>query len=79
MIDLSNFIKTLSNKPVAVFGLGVSGLASVKALVNAGIKVIAWDDKGADVAGAECKPLTSEILAECACLILAPGVPLTHP
>ena len=40
MIDLSH----LRGKTIAVLGLGKSGLASVKALINAGAIVWAWDD-----------------------------------
>lgn len=84
MIDVSKFVKTLDGKPVAVFGLGVSGLASIEALTAATIKTLAWDDKessrkAAEAKGATCQPLTPETLSNCACLLLAPGVPLTHP
>ncbi len=73
MIDCSAFAESLNGKPVAVFGLGVSGQATVRALEAAGIKVIAADDETPDVI------LDEETLASCACLILSPGVPLYHP
>ncbi len=84
MIDLSHFAKSLDGKPVALFGLGLSGLASVNALLATGIKVFAWDDNEASRAAVQktdaiCQPLDVETLSGCACLILAPGVPLTHP
>jgi len=84
MIDLKPFADTLNQKPVAIFGLGASGLATTEALINAGIDVIAWDDSkaaqdAANACGATTKPLTQDILNGCANLILSPGVPLTHP
>lgn len=84
MIDLKKIIPQLNAKPVAVFGLGKSGLASVKALHAAGAKVIAYDDNpdscaAAKKAGAAIKELGAATLKDCAFLVLAPGVPLTHP
>ena len=84
MIDVTPFVKSLNNRQVAIFGLGLSGLATLKALVQGGAKVIAWDDKqetrdAAEDAGATCLRLDTDILSGCACLILSPGVPLTHP
>ncbi len=84
MIDCSPFIKTCDNKPIAVFGLGVSGLASVESLIKSGGTVIAWDDKEdsrnkAAALGARIQEIDELTLASCACLVLAPGVPLTHP
>jgi len=75
MIDLSVYAKTLEGKPVAVFGLGKSGMASIAALKNAGVRVLAGDDK-ADYDG---ERLTNENIKDCAALILAPGVPLYFP
>ncbi|MGB0719313.1 MAG: UDP-N-acetylmuramoyl-L-alanine--D-glutamate ligase [Bdellovibrionales bacterium] len=84
MIDLHVFKKALNEKPVAVFGLGLSGLGSVGALIAAGIDVIAWDDNAqardkAAAMGAVCKNLDKDVLKQCAYLLLSPGVPLTHP
>ncbi len=83
-IDLTDFAKSLCGKPVAIFGLGLSGLTSVEALINAGIKTIAWDDgqesvNKAKALGAKCQPLDTKTLSGCAVLLLSPGVPLTHP
>lgn len=83
MIDLSDFAQTLENKAVAVFGLGLSGLASVKALVNAGIAVTAWDDNKdnqnkAKELGAVIDDLTVMDLSKFDFLLLAPGVPYTY-
>ena len=84
MIDCRPYIQTLQGKPIAVFGLGVSGLATVEALCKADGEVIAFDDskercEQAAGFGAHIKPLDEAVLAECAVLVLAPGVPLTHP
>ena len=84
MIDCTEFVKTLDGKPVAVFGLGLSGLSCVKALVKAGASVTAWDDsadahEAAKEAGANVAHLDEEHLKECAVLVLAPGVPLFYP
>lgn len=87
MIDVSKFVETLGGKPVAVFGLGLSNIAAIKALVAAGAKAIAWDDndanlRAAEEVGATVKDLTGEKLGKYACLVLAPGVPYTvnpHP
>lgn len=83
MIDSSNFVKTLKDKPVAVFGLGRSGIASVKSLVKSGGRVIAWDDNEdarakASQAGADVKEMSAAVIGECAYLVLAPGIALDH-
>ena len=82
MIDLSAYVKTLNKKPVAVFGLGLSGLSSVRALVAAGADVVAWDDNvekrdAARAAGAKIDSFES--LSGFAFLVLSPGVPLNFP
>ncbi|HOO80879.1 MAG TPA: UDP-N-acetylmuramoyl-L-alanine--D-glutamate ligase [Alphaproteobacteria bacterium] len=84
MIDCTKFIETLDGKPVAVFGLGLSGISTIKALVKAGAKVKAWDDladthDAASETGAEITHLDQKNLQECALLVLAPGVPLFYP
>lgn len=73
-----------SGKKVAVFGLGTSGLASGAALLAGGAKVAAWDDaeetrvKAAEE-GLPLSDLNQEDWSQFAALVLAPGVPLTHP
>ncbi len=84
MINLNDFKQSLNAQPLAIFGLGASGLATLEALRAHDIEVIAWDDndsarkKAADL-GAKVMELTQEILKTCSSLILSPGVPLTHP
>lgn len=84
MIDCTRFAEQLDGKPVAVFGLGRSGLSTVRALSKAGVKIKAWDDNEtqraeAEKLGAELAELDEKTLAACACLVLAPGVPLYFP
>jgi UDP-N-acetylmuramoylalanine--D-glutamate ligase len=69
---------------VAVFGLGVSGIAAARALAAGGAQILAWDDtaKARDNAAAQgvtLRDLTSADWTKIAALVLAPGVPLTHP
>jgi len=84
MIDLSAYVQTLTHQKIAVFGLGVSGLSTVRALVKAGAKVCAWDDNKAAQnkareLGAEIVDLTQSLDGSYDFLVLSPGVPLTHP
>ncbi|CAI9403279.1 UDP-N-acetylmuramoylalanine--D-glutamate ligase [Pleomorphomonas sp. T1.2MG-36] len=77
-------ITSMKGKRVAVFGLGGSGLVTAEALVAGGAEVIAWDDNEAARAAAEAREIQvtdwrgTEFGAYSA-LVLAPGVPLTHP
>ena len=71
-------------RTIAVFGLGSSGLATCAALAAGGATIVAFDDKPAKVAEAEDKGVTVGDLRETewdkiTALVLAPGVPLTHP
>src|SRR5262245_36558971 len=77
-------VSTFKDRNVAVFGLGASGLATVRALEQGGARVAAWDDsepgrKAAADAGATLVDLASADWSSFAALVLAPGVPLTHP
>jgi UDP-N-acetylmuramoylalanine--D-glutamate ligase len=71
-------------RKVAVFGLGLSGLATAKALQAGGAEPALWDDgeKGRDAAreaGFTPVDIAEPDWSEFAALVLAPGVPLTHP
>ena len=77
----------MNGKKAALFGLGLSGLASVECLLKNGIKCDVWDDsetarqKATDL-GADIVDLVEEDLSAYAFLVLSPGVPLTqnsHP
>jgi UDP-N-acetylmuramoylalanine--D-glutamate ligase len=77
-------VTTFAGQKVAVFGLGGSGLASAAALIAGGAAVVAYDDDGQSVAKAKAAGIpTADLQAvdwsEIAALVLAPGVPLTHP
>ena len=77
-------VTSFAGRKVALFGLGGSGLATAQALVLGGAEVTAWDDSEAARAkasstGVRLADLRDEDWSEFASLILAPGVPLTHP
>jgi UDP-N-acetylmuramoylalanine--D-glutamate ligase len=77
-------VTTFAGQKVAVFGLGGSGLASAAALVAGGAAVVAYDDDAQSVAKARAAGIPTGDLrtadwSEIAALVLAPGVPLTHP
>jgi len=69
---------------IAVMGLGVAGLPTVRALMASGAQVMAWDD-GADSrakAGAEGIPIVDLLAADWKgvdTLVLSPGIPHTFP
>ncbi len=75
---------TLAGRRVALFGLGGSGVATARALIEGGANVSAWDDNPESVArareaGIPVVDLTDADWQGFASLVLAPGVPLTHP
>jgi UDP-N-acetylmuramoylalanine--D-glutamate ligase len=77
-------VTTFAGKKVAVFGLGGSGLVSASALLAGGADVIGYDDTQASVtkanaAGIPTNDLRKADWSRIAALVLAPGVPLTHP
>jgi UDP-N-acetylmuramoylalanine--D-glutamate ligase len=70
--------------PVAVLGLGKSGMATVEALQASGVDVAAWDDSaaGRETAAARGVPLVdlnTADLSDMQFLVQAPGIPLTFP
>ena len=77
-------VTVFRGRTVAVFGLGTSGLAACAALQAGGAKVIAFDDQQKGIAAATAKGFATGDLRTAdwkaiAALVLAPGVPLTHP
>jgi UDP-N-acetylmuramoylalanine--D-glutamate ligase len=77
-------VATLAGRRVALFGLGGSGLSTLRALVAGGAEVAGWDDSEAALgkaaaAGFAPVDLGSADWSGFECLVLAPGVPLTHP
>lgn len=72
------------DRPVAVFGLGKSGLATAAALMRSGIAVWAWDD--GEGARAQAAAMGARLVELHGCdwsrpvsLVLSPGIPHTHP
>ena len=80
MIDLFYF----SGLPVAVLGLGTSGLSAARALAASKADVRAWDDDPARRAAAEREGIPVVDLAACdwremTTLVISPGIPHLHP
>ncbi|BCH54812.1 UDP-N-acetylmuramoyl-L-alanine--D-glutamate ligase [Agrobacterium vitis] len=80
MIPVSSF----SDRSVALFGLGGSGLATARALVAGGAAVTVWDDNPDSVEKARAEGLEARDLRQIdwsglSAFVLSPGVPLTHP
>ena len=77
-------LSTLHNKSFYLVGLARSGLACARALQRAGAHVVVWDDQHSTRRAARAEGFTlapSEQLDAQAfdSIILAPGIPLTHP
>lgn len=84
MIDLTLFKNEIGDKPVAIFGLGMSGMAAVECFVKNGITCHAWDDNEdhrlkAEEIGAKLLAFEDQDMSEYAFLLLSPGVPLYYP
>ena len=77
-------VVSFADRHVALFGLGGSGLATARALQAGGARVSAWDDNEAArakalAAGVAVVDISAADWSIFAALVLAPGVPLTHP
>jgi UDP-N-acetylmuramoylalanine--D-glutamate ligase len=77
-------VTTFEGRKVAVFGLAGSGLATASALFSGGADVVGFDDSPERVeyaaqAGIPTADLRGIDWSRVAALVLAPGVPLTHP
>jgi UDP-N-acetylmuramoylalanine--D-glutamate ligase len=77
-------VETLRGQTVAVFGLGGSGLSTLRALISGGAEVAAWDDspkarERAAEAGFALVDLNEADWRAFRLLVLSPGVPFTHP
>ncbi len=85
MSEIKTFVKSLEGKPILVYGLGKSGGGIVRALHEAGASLIIGDDnadnlmeyKGLD--NTEILDMATQDFVVPACLVLSPGIPLTHP
>src|SRR5512147_2143486 len=74
----------LPDRGYAVLGLGRSGRAAAKALVDSNRTVWAWDDNESARAGAAAEGLpiidpAARDLSGLAALVLSPGIPHTFP
>ncbi len=77
-------VTIFAGRDVAVFGLGVSGIATARALSAGGAQVFGWDDTEkvraeASAQGVMLRDPASMDWSGLAALVLAPGIPLTHP
>lgn len=77
-------IPSVHGKPIAVLGLGISGLAAARALAASGARVMAWDDddrrrRQARDHGIGLVDLADADLDGVASLVLSPGIPHTYP
>ena len=75
---------TFDGRKVALFGLGGSGLATARSLVAGGAEVVCFDDNQSRVEQADSEGFSTADLrnldwSDISALVLAPGVPLTHP
>lgn len=71
----------LKDRSVAVMGLGRSGSATALALLEAGARVMAWDDseKARSDAAAKGVPVGDLMRSEFSLVVWSPGIPHTHP
>ena len=77
-------VTIMRGRDVALFGLGGSGMATARALREGGANAIVWDDNPGRVEAAlgegfEAADLREADWSRFAALVVAPGVPLTHP
>ena len=77
-------VRAFAGRRVAVFGLGSSGRTSARALIAGGAEVVAFDDHAGSLEKARAQGIPTADLRTIdwtgvAALVLAPGVPLTHP
>ncbi len=77
-------VTAFPGRKVAIFGLGGSGLACASALLAGGADVVGFDDDPDTVAKATGAGIPTADLRDVdwsriSALVLAPGVPLTHP
>lgn len=76
--------RSFAGQHVVVFGLGRTGIATVRALLAGGASVTAWDENpdsraSAAEAGIRTEDPGRRDWGDVAALVLSPGIPLTHP
>lgn len=85
MSEIKAFLKSLKDRPILVYGLGKSGSGIVRVLHKAGAKLIVGDDNADNLAeyknvdNIEILDVTTQDFSAPVCLVLSPGIPLTHP
>ncbi len=84
MIDAKKFVRTLDHKPIAVYGLGLSGLSTAQCLKKSGASVYGWDEDEekrykAAQEGIEISSFEEDDLNGYSALVLSPGIPLYFP
>ena len=68
-----------SGRPVAVLGLGKSGLTAARALIASGAEVWAWDDDAAKRTALPTTDLYASDWTRPSALVLSPGIPYRFP
>jgi len=77
-------VTIFAGRKLAVVGAGLSGLATARSLQEGGADIVMWDDNEpgraqAAEAGFPVEDLRQADFGAFAALVLAPGIPLTHP
>ncbi len=77
-------IPDIDGTPIAVLGLGISGLAAAKALTGSGAELLAWDDdkarrEAAERDGVRLTDLRAGDWEKVRTLVLSPGIPHRFP
>jgi UDP-N-acetylmuramoylalanine--D-glutamate ligase len=77
-------LRDIAGKRIAVMGLGISGLATARALTESGAQVLAWDDDEARRAEAQSAAVPLSDLSDAdwkdiPTLVLSPGIPHSFP
>jgi len=72
---------TMSEQTIAILGLSRSGQAAVKALVAAGAKVFAYDDRDIPLLDSAVNVMPPEEWPwdQLDALVISPGIPHLHP
>lgn len=80
MINLAP-LKVRFDKPLAILGLGKSGMPVVEACRAAGIDTVLWDDNESAriAAGGNSVDLTTADFSQFSALCATPGIPLSYP
>ncbi len=77
-------VTSFNGRKVAVLGLGRSGISAALSLIAGGAEVIAWDDvleKRQEATNCNLRLIDFKVrgMLDASCLVVSPGIPLTHP